>query len=181
MTFDCRQKRGTVTLDLQVNNCPAITGLVIPPRAPDGTIAVAVAIAEQDPGDIPNYTWSSGSGRYQVPRGAATTFVCPAGSANGAQPIPGSIQVSDGKCIAEARFELACTGTPASSAPDATPAVSQSALTVAPGVEVETLAYRITGNGIAPREGNIDARGSTGSTMFSLPSGNEYQLVMSGT
>ena len=176
VAFDCRRSDGTVSIDLAINNCPRFTALVVSPRAPDGTIAVGVAIAEADPGDHVRYDWSARTGSYRDARSAATSFTCPAAST---VPIPGTVRITDGQCSAEAAFELEC-GAPAMSAADVAPLVTRQALTITAGVELDELSYRLSGNGIAPREGTIDLRRSPGGTSFTLPSGDGYRLALTG-
>jgi len=57
------------------------------------------------------------------------------------------------------------------------------ALTLSPGVTVNTVSYTITGNGITAINGNIDVTNQTHATALvsGIPAGNGYLLVMNAT
>ncbi len=57
------------------------------------------------------------------------------------------------------------------------------ALTLSPGVTVNTVSYAITGNGITAISGNIDVTNSTHATALvsGIPAGNGYLLTMNAT
>src|ERR1051325_4456174 len=58
------------------------------------------------------------------------------------------------------------------------------AVTLSPGVTLNTVAYRITGNGITPITGNIDVSASSATVSLlvgGIPAGNGYLLELTGT
>ncbi|MEP6652026.1 MAG: hypothetical protein ABJA82_01625 [Myxococcales bacterium] len=73
---------GTVVVNGQIDNCPAVTSYVVSPMATgvNGHIGVSASAADLDAADTVTYAWTATAGTFNTPTASSATFTCPATS-----------------------------------------------------------------------------------------------------